>query len=102
MTTRRTQPDPTKLEESTAELKASLDRLESSAPSMAGETEFFAALRERLKQGAIAYGDKSFARDPAELLGELEQEALDLAGWGRVLWQRVRTLRAAVERVGLK
>ncbi len=98
----RVAPDPSKLEESTAGLKASLDKLESIAPSLVGETEFFAALRERLKAGAVTYGDKSFARESAALLVELEQEALDLAGWGYVLWRRVRSLRAAVERAGLK
>ncbi len=98
--TRHTQPDPAKLEETTAELKASLDRLELLSP--VGEAEFFAALHGRLRQGALAYGDRSFSRDPGELLGELEQEALDLSGWSYVIWRRVRTLRAAVERAGLK
>lgn len=102
-----TPPDPLKLEQSTAGLKASLDKLEASAASapppasLPSETEFFAVLRERLKLGQQTYGDKSFARDPGELLAELEQEALDLAGWGYVLWRRVRAARDAAERAGL-
>lgn len=58
---------------------------------------FVAELRGRLEAGARAYGDRSFDRAPAELLGELEQEALDLAGWGFVLFERIRRARAAAE-----
>lgn len=63
---------------------------------------FAAAVRARLEAGRQAYGDRSFDRPPTELLGELQQEALDLAGWGFVLWARLEALRerAAVEHVG--
>ncbi|MEI9950615.1 MAG: hypothetical protein WDO74_16965 [Pseudomonadota bacterium] len=58
---------------------------------------FVESVRKRLEAGRAAYGDSSFTRSPAELLGELQQEALDLAGWGFVLWCRLeamtRTLR---------
>lgn len=54
---------------------------------------FVDAVRGRLELGRVAYGDRSFERSPAELLAELEQEALDLAGRGFVLWTRVRALR---------
>jgi hypothetical protein len=52
-----------------------------------------AEVRARLEAGRATYGDRSFERSPSELLRELEQEALDLAGWGFVLWHRVRALR---------
>lgn len=54
--------------------------------------DFVREVRARLEHGREAYGDQSFARPPAELLGELSQEALDLAGWGFVLWARVTEL----------
>lgn len=57
--------------------------------------DFFAALRAKLDAGAKQYGDASFARPTAEILGELAAEALDLAGWGFVLWERIRRLQAA-------
>lgn len=69
--------------------------------ALPSETEFFAALRARLKAGQAAYGDRSFSRDHSELLGELEQEALDLAGWGYVLWCRVQRARVAAKEAGL-
>lgn len=55
---------------------------------------FEKAVRARLEQGRATYRDESFERDPAELLVELAQEALDLAGWGFVLWARTQRLAA--------
>jgi hypothetical protein len=54
---------------------------------------FAAAVRERLERGRATYGDASFARPPTELLDELAAEALDLAGWGFILWARLQALR---------
>ncbi len=54
---------------------------------------FVAALVERLDHGAREYGQRSFQREPADLAGELEQEALDIAGWGYILWCRIRALK---------
>jgi hypothetical protein len=59
---------------------------------------FVEAVRTRLEAGREAYGDRSFDRPTAELLGELQQEALDLAGWGFVLFERLRRLEAAAKR----
>ena len=56
--------------------------------------DFVARVRARLELGRVAYGDRSFDRPEDELLGELQQEALDLAGWGWVLWTRIERLRA--------
>lgn len=59
---------------------------------------FAESVRQRLEAGRAAYGDKSFARPPAELVAELQQEALDLAGWGFVLWCRLEAMRVGVVR----
>ncbi|MEO7032738.1 MAG: hypothetical protein ABI548_02820 [Polyangiaceae bacterium] len=56
---------------------------------------FVREVRDRLEAGRAAYGDRSFARPPVELVGELQQEALDLAGWGFVLWCRLEAMRGA-------
>lgn len=58
--------------------------------------EFTRETRRRLELGRETYGDRSFSADPCVLLSELAQEALDLAGWGYVLWHRVEALRAAL------
>jgi hypothetical protein len=54
---------------------------------------FAESVRKRLEAGRTAYGDRSFQRPPAELVAELQQEALDLAGWGFVLWCRLEGIR---------
>jgi hypothetical protein len=58
---------------------------------------FIEVVRARLEAGAEAYGDRSFERPTAELVRELQQEALDLAGWGFVLFERLRRLQAMAE-----
>lgn len=62
--------------------------------SDARRREFFQALDAKLDQGAREYGAVSFARPAPELLDELEAEALDIAGWGYILWTRIRRLRS--------
>lgn len=55
--------------------------------------DFVEQARGRLQAGREVYQDRSFARPPAELVGELQAEALDLACWGYVLWVRLEELR---------
>jgi hypothetical protein len=61
--------------------------------------DFTTAVGERLEAGAQAYGDRSFSLPPVSLVAELEQEALDLAGWGYVLWHRLERMRGAAGRL---
>src|SRR5689334_8529527 len=58
---------------------------------------FAQRVRARLEAGRAAYGDASFRAAPDTLLGELSQEALDLAGWGFVLWKRIESMRPAAQ-----
>jgi hypothetical protein len=57
--------------------------------------EFVEQVRARLAQGAREYGDRSFDRPISELLGEIEQELLDVCGWSFLLWCKLRALQAA-------
>ena len=59
---------------------------------------FVGAVFQRLEKGREAYGDTSFDKPIGELLGELEQECLDLAGWGFVLWSRLQRIKSATNR----
>jgi hypothetical protein len=71
----------------------------SSPPIPAIDLEgFVIALRGRLDAGAQQYGDRSFTRPLVEVIGEIEQELLDVSGWSVIAWSRLRALRAAVER----
>jgi hypothetical protein len=54
---------------------------------------FLVALVQRLEQGETIYQNRSLGRTPDELLRELQMEALDLAGWGAILWRRIEALR---------
>lgn len=54
---------------------------------------FRKVLHDRLEAGERAYGDGSFSKDPTALVGEIEEELLDVCGWSFVLWVRLRRLR---------
>jgi len=51
------------------------------------------AVGVRLAAGARAYGGRSLLAAPHALAGEVEQELLDVVGWGFLLWLRMRRLR---------
>jgi hypothetical protein len=70
------------------------ESLPAPADPLAAWPGFAAEVRARLEQGRADYGDRSFSADPDELLRELQQEALDLAGWGFVLYRRIEAMRA--------
>lgn len=61
--------------------------------------QFLSEVRARLRVGEREYGNKSFERPSVSLIMELQQEALDLAGWGYVLWQKLETMRAKAAEV---
>jgi hypothetical protein len=56
-------------------------------------SEYTRILIKRLKDGADAYGDGSFTRPADEVAGEMAQEAIDISGWGFVLWCRISDLQ---------
>lgn len=47
--------------------------------------KFVKLLDAKMLKGFYSYGDKSFSRNPKELLEEIQAETLDIAGWGMVL-----------------
>jgi hypothetical protein len=55
--------------------------------------EYASRVLLRLEEGARTYGDKSFEHSSSRLVNEIEQELLDVLGWGYVLWTRMRKLR---------
>ncbi len=54
---------------------------------------FLLKLGDRLATGHRVYGSASFARTPYELLEELEQELLDVAGWGYITFAKVQDMK---------
>lgn len=63
-------------------------------PEPTERDRFVTHLLARLDQGYREYGDRSFERHADHILEELQQEALDLAGWGFILWARIDRIRA--------
>lgn len=61
--------------------------------------EFVAAVHRRLEVGAREYGDASFTLPASDLVAEIEQELLDVMGWGFILFCRLRVLRAKLDRL---
>lgn len=57
---------------------------------------FLAKVERRLEKGAVEYGDASLRAPPAELAREIEEELLDVVGWGFLLWVRMRGIAARV------
>lgn len=60
-------------------------------------SEFVRAARDRLEESGIDLDASRFERDADAVLVVLQQEALDLAGKGFVLWLRLAEMR---ERLG--
>jgi len=58
---------------------------------------FASCVAARLEAGRREYGDKSFSREPTELVREVEEELFDVAGWAFILWSRMRDVREALE-----
>jgi hypothetical protein len=58
---------------------------------------FASCVAKRLEAGRREYGDRSFSRDPLALVAELQEEALDLAGWGFILWCRLQRMRDVID-----
>ena len=61
---------------------------------------FLAQLELKVQRGADEYGDASFQLPLATVISEWEAEALDIAGWGFVLWVRMQRLRDAMAKAG--
>lgn len=64
---------------------------------------FIARLHQKLELGARQYGSASFDRPIGELITEIQDELVDIAGWGWIAWSRLEALReqvTAAERQG--
>lgn len=55
--------------------------------------EFLQRLEIKVERGAQEYGDASFNLPADRISEELEQELLDIAGWGFILWVRMQRLK---------
>lgn len=54
--------------------------------------QFIEELKEKMDAGHREYGDGSFGLPPEKLIKELKEEALDICGWGMILWVRLEEM----------
>ncbi len=57
------------------------------------------AVLAKLAKGAVEYGDTSLDADSEKLIGEIEEELLDITGWGFLQWSRIQTLKAKLRAI---
>ena len=69
--------------------------------------KFERAIKEKLAAGYKEYGDKSFDGPLDWTIKELEAEAIDIVGWGFILWckiqrykNRAANLQSALDKIG--
>jgi hypothetical protein len=55
-------------------------------------------MKKRLEEGDKQYGDASFRGGPEISLRALEEETLDIVGWGYILWTKLRVLQELMEK----
>ena len=61
--------------------------------------KFIKELDKRMEAGHREYGDKSFSRDPLELLGEVREELFDVCGWTLILLVRLEELKKQLKKL---
>lgn len=59
--------------------------------------DFLSRVEHRLEAGAREYGDASLRAPPGALCREVEEELLDVVGWGFLLWLRMRGIAERME-----
>ena len=63
--------------------------------------DFMARIQQRIETAEQTYGDRSLHDTTIHLLSELEEEVLDIAGWGFFLWKRMQVMRDKFKRIGV-
>lgn len=52
-----------------------------------------------MDKGAVEYGEKSWSKDPIALIGEVQEELADVAGWAGILWCRLQRMKVALSEI---
>jgi hypothetical protein len=63
--------------------------------------EFLNSCKDRLEEGAKSYGNASFSLNPQMLIGEIEEEIMDVCNWSFILFMRLQKMREAIFNSGL-
>jgi len=63
---------------------------------------FFNAVREKMVRGQEEHGDVSLDRDASDLVEEMMEECVDIAGWGAICWMRLAELLSDIKEAEAK
>lgn len=58
--------------------------------------EFMSKLDARMRDGYEEYGDESFDRPLLTLIKEIEEELLDICGWGMITYSRIQDIKEKI------
>ena len=58
--------------------------------------EFQKKVRERMEMGEKQYGNATFSLPMNRVIAEMQQEALDYAGYGFIFWTQLEDLKTRV------
>lgn len=61
--------------------------------------EYFQQLYDKLKKGQQEYGNISFSRPGLSLIVEIQEECIDIAGWGYILWKKLENLKEKAKQI---
>ena len=62
--------------------------------------QFQHEMRKRDKAGRLEYGDKSYSREPEDLVREICEELVDVANWAAILHAKLQQVQKAVSCLG--
>ena len=57
---------------------------------------FISKLHSRMNIGHEEYGDESFDRPLLALINEIEEELLDICGWGMITYSRIHDIKGKI------
>ena len=60
---------------------------------------FLGEVVSRMKVGSEEYGEGSYERPLGELLSEIQEELVDVAGWSSIMWARCEKIREQLKKM---
>lgn len=65
-------------------------------PNLDSWDQYVELVRKRMEQGEQDYQGRSFELPASATIDEIEQELLDVFGWGFIAWRRIQAAKAAL------
>ena len=59
--------------------------------------KFLQQVEAKMDRGRTEYGDKSFYKPDGILLGDIQEELIDVCGWSIILWTKIEKLKSSIK-----